>query len=156
MGGLSGKFPIDLDQIKDTFITGGVAVGGAVASRKGVAWLIGLYDSEENPKEWSPETKIWVTRILEVAGGIGLGVVVAKYGGKQDIGGAIAVGPVVLNLFDIVTEVLAGDAEVAGWYDPALAGRADPALAGMVNMQDWIPPGMFQPNVGMSGAAWTM
>ena len=165
--GFGGKFHIDIAQVKDTLITGTVAVGGAVAARKGAAYLIGLYDPVDDPKPWKPETKLWVTRLLEVGGGLVLGVVVAKYAGQQDYGAALAVGPVVLNGFEIVIGMLEemGEDNNEGtegvYYDPALGGYVNPAALGaggevgvMVDQENWVPPSMFRPE--LSGGAWSM
>lgn len=166
--GLGGKFPIDIAQVKDTLITGGVAVSGAVAARKGAAYLIGLYDKVDDPKPWSPGTKIWVTRLLEVGGGLALGVAVAKYFNQQDYGAAIAVGPVVLNGFDILMDVLEDIGEGGNnesteglVYDPALGGWVNPAALGaggevgvMVDQENWVPRSMFRPE--LAGNSWTM
>lgn len=163
--GLGGKFPIDIAQVKDTLITGGVAVGGAVAARKGAAYLIGLYDKVDDPKPWKPETKLWVTRLLEVGGGLVLGVAVAKYAGQQDYGAALAVGPVVLNGFEIAIDLLEdigeGNESTEGLvYDPALGGYVNPAALGagdmgvMIDQENWVPRSMFQPE--LSGSSWAM
>lgn len=164
--GFGGKFPIDFAQVKDTLITGGVAVGGAVAARKGAAYLIGLYDNVDDPKPWKPSTKIWVTRLLEVGGGLVLGVVIAKYFNQQEYGAAVAVGPVVLNGFDILMDVLEdigdGNESTEGvYYDPALGGYVNPAALGaggdvgvIVDQENWVPRSMFQPE--LSGGNWGM
>jgi len=167
--GFGGKFPIDIAQVKDTLITGGVAVGGAVAARKGAAYLIGLYDKVDDPKPWSAGTKVWVTRIIEVGGGLVLGVVVAKYFNQQEYGAALAVGPVVLNGFDIAIDILEdiaegkeGNESTEGvYYDPALGGYVNPAALGaggdvgvMTDLEDWVPKSMFQPE--LAGNSWSM
>lgn len=164
--GFGGKFPIDIAQVKDTLITGGVAVGGAVVSRKAAGYLIGFYDKPDDPKPWSAGTKLWVTRIVEVGTGLVLGVVVAKYFNQQEYGASLAVGPVVLNGFEIVIDMLEemgdGNESTAGmYYDPALGGYVNPAALGaggdvgvMIDQENWVPRSMFQP--GMSGGNWAM
>lgn len=101
-GGL-GAFAIpgvDFGQIKDTLITGGVAVGGAVLAGKTVAYLVPLVKIDPASR-WLP--------VLEIGIGIGWGIAVSKITKKPDLGAALAIGPVVVNGLRIVSGILAAN-----------------------------------------------
>lgn len=101
-GGLNlGAFSIpgvNINQIKDTFITGGVAVGGAVITGKAVTWLAPMVNIDSTSK-WLPA--------IEIGTGIILGVVIGKVTNKPDLGAAFAIGPVVVNGLKLVTDIMA-------------------------------------------------
>ena len=101
-GGLNlGAFKIpgvNIGQIKDTLITGGVAVGGAVVTGKAVIWFAPMVNIDSTSK-WLPA--------IEIATGIILGVVLGKVTNKPDLGAAFAIGPVVVNGLKIVTGIMA-------------------------------------------------
>lgn len=123
MAGLPGlgAFPIDLSQIKDTLLTGALAVGGAAVSQKAVAYLAPMIKLD-------PESKYG--NALEVVLGIGAGFLVGKYAGKPDLGAAIAVGPIVWNgmkmLGYFVTPPAAAAPEAISGYDRGLGVPVQP------------------------------
>lgn len=143
-GGLFGifdKFPLPIEQIKGAFITGGLAVGGAVGARKVVSYVAPMLKMDDKPK---------VVMLLEIATGVILGVVVGKYMGKPEIGMALGVGPVVLNGIALVAE-----------YMPELAAPGIAGLGVLVDRENWVPESMFQHGVTpqlqqQAEPAWTM
>jgi hypothetical protein len=135
-GGLSlGAFRIpgvDFGQIKDTLITGGVAVGGAVITGKAVAYLVPLVKIDPASK-WMP--------VIEIGTGIALGVVVSKLTKKPDLGAALAIGPVVVNGLRLVTGILATDKGMGRMGRPPVYTREQ--LAGVIPQEAFPPEGMY-------------
>lgn len=136
-GGFSlGAFRIpgvDFGQIKDTLITGGVAVGGAVITGKAVAYLVPLVKIDPASK-WMP--------LIEIATGIALGVVVSKLTKKPDLGAALAIGPVVVNGLRLVTGILSTKTGISGYYvRPPVQSREQ--LASVIEQSGFPPEGMY-------------
>lgn len=131
-GGLSfGAFRIpgvNIGQIKDTLITGGVAVGGAVVTRKAVTYLAPMVNIDSTSK-WMP--------VIEIGAGIGLGIVVSKLTGKADLGAAFAIGPVVVNGLKLVSGILAID----NGLGRIRAAQAQAQALGVVQDMAAFPPG---------------
>ena len=134
LGGL-GALPFNLDQFKDTFMTGAVAVVGAGLSNQVVdRWVGPLFKT-------LPDS--YLSMGLEVGMGLVGGWAIAKYTGKADLGAAFSIGPVVYNGMKLVQlfvmPILEGEEaaeEVSGHYDPAL---------GVIIPQEAFPPeGVFQ------------
>ncbi len=86
--GSLGALPFDLDQIKDTALTGAIAVAGAVTAQKGVEYLAPMLKLQPD--------SYW-TAGLEIATGIAGGYAIGHFMKKPDIGAAFAVGPIVIN-----------------------------------------------------------
>lgn len=147
-GGL-GAMPIQFDQIKDTLLTGGLAIGGAVVVNKAVAYVAPYINID--PAD--PKHEKWVAA-LEIITGVGAGWAVGKYGGKPEIGAAIAIGPVVVNGLKLVgwiitpapTEALAG----AGAYPYQQPYR--PGL-GVPISQEEFPPDWISEHPAVNQAA---
>lgn len=135
-GGLSlGAFRIpgvDFGQIKDTLITGGVAVGGAVITGKTVGYLVPLVKIDPASK-WMP--------IIEIGTGIILGVVVSKLTKKPDLGAALAIGPVVVNGLRLVTGILATDKGMGRLGRPPVYTREQ--LASVIEQGAFPPETMY-------------
>lgn len=132
-GGL-GALPFNLDQFKDTFMTGAVAVVGAGLSNQVVdRWVGPLFKT-------LPDS--YLSMGLEIAAGLVGGWAIAKYTGKADLGAAFSVGPVVYNGMKLVQlfvmPIMAGEeaaAEVSGY---------DPALGVAIAQEEWPPKDVFQ------------
>ena len=132
-GGL-GALPFNLDQFKDTFMTGAVAVVGAGLSNQVVdKWVGPLFKT-------LPDS--YLSMGLEVGIGFLGGWAIAKYTGKADLGAAFGLGPVVYNGMKLVQQfvmpIMAGEEaaeEVSGY---------DPALGVMIPQEEWPPKDVFQ------------
>lgn len=137
------KIPgIDINQVKDTLITGAVAVGGAVAAGKTVAY-IGPMVKLDPASKWRP--------VIEIATGIALGVVVGKAANKPDLGAALAIGPVVVNGMRLLSGIMSTDTPLAGLRNRALAGRTRQSL-GVVQDKAAFPPLYMYDNAFLSDA----
>ena len=131
-GGL-GVLPFNLDQFKDTFLTGAVAVVGAGVSNQIVdRWIGPLFNT-------LPDS--YLSMGLEVGLGLIGGWAIAKYTGKGDLGAAFSVGPVVYNGMKLVQQFVMpigapeeAAAEVSGY----------PALGVTIPQEEWPPQGVFQ------------
>lgn len=144
-GGLFGifdKFPLPIDQIKSAFVTGGLAVGGAVGARKIISYVAPMLKMDDKPK---------VVMLLEIAAGVVMAVVVGKYIGKPEFGAALAVGPVVLNGMALLGEFM-----------PELAAPGIAGLGVVVDQEGWVPEEMFEHGVTpgletqVAAPAWSM
>lgn len=132
-GGL-GALPFNLDQFKDTFMTGAVAVVGAGVSNQVVdKWIGPLFKT-------APDS--YLSMGLEVGLGVIGGWAITKYTGKADLGAAFSIGPLVYNGMKLVQlfvmPIMAGEeaaAEVSG---------NNPALGVMIPQEEWPPEGVFQ------------
>lgn len=135
-GGLGfGAFRIpgvDIAQIKDTLITGGVAVGGAVVTQKAVGYLAPLVNIDSTSK-WLP--------VFEIGTGIFLGVILSKVTKKADLGAAFAIGPVVVNGLKLVSGLLQPNSGVGRM----IAAQAQQAhqLGVVQDMAAFPPEGMY-------------
>ena len=128
-----GAFPIDISQIKDTLMTGGLAVGGAAVCQKVVAYFAPKIDLDPDDK-WA--------NALEVVLGIGAGFAIGKYAGKPDIGAAIAIGPVVLNGMRLLGYLITPPAP--GEAAEEVSGHRRRALGVPVEAGQFPPEWMFQ------------
>jgi len=157
-GGSSGlgAMPIEFDQVKDTLLTGGLAIGGAVVMNKAVGYLAPYINI--NPAD--PKHEKWIAA-LEIIGGVGAGWAVGKYGGKPEIGAAIAIGPVVVNGLKLVGWIItpAESTPIAGAYaynQPAY----QPGLGVPISQEefppDWISEHPAMNQVAEQYPAWAM
>lgn len=138
---------VDFGQIKDTLITGGVAVGGAVLAGKTVAYLVPLVKIDPASR-WLP--------VLEIGVGIGWGIAVSKLTKKPDLGAALAIGPVVVNGLRIVSGILATNKGLSG--RPPVYTREQ---LGVMQEQGAFPPSFMYEEELPAGfpqqeAAWAM
>lgn len=121
-GGLGlGKFRIpgvNINQIKDTLITGGVAVGGAILTSKAVNYLAPMVGIDTGSK-WMP--------VIEIGTGIALGVGIGKVMRKPDLGAAFAIGPIVINGLRLASGIISTDISLASIPIPALGVVQDQA-----------------------------
>lgn len=126
-GGLGfGKFRIpgvNINQIKDTLITGGVAVGGAILTSKAVNYLAPMVGIDTGSK-WMP--------VIEIGTGIALGVGIGKVMRKPDLGAAFAIGPVVINGLRLASGIISTDVTL---------GNVPRLPLGVVQEQAAFPPG---------------
>jgi len=150
---------VDFGQIKDTLITGGVAVGGAVMTGKVVAYIAPLVklDPESLKPEEVQRSKTWLP-VFEIATGIGLGILVTKLTKKPDLGAALAIGPVVVNGLKIVSGILATNNGISGLRRAGLPGRQP--LGAVIEQQAFPPEGMYDrqyaSEFGQPQAAWAI
>ena len=155
-GGIMGlgafKIPgVNINQVKDTLITGAVAVGGAVATRKTIAYIAPMLKLDPASK-WRP--------VIEIVTGIALGAVVGKATKKPDLGAALAIGPIVVNGLSLVSGIMSTGVPLAGMTRPALAGNRRQTL-GVIHDKAAFPPGYMYDNSFLSNAqeqspAWAM
>jgi len=142
-----GAMPIQFDQIKDTLLTGGLAIGGAVVTNKAVAFVAPYINLD--PAD--PKHEKWIAA-LEIITGVGAGWAVGKYGGKPEIGAAIAIGPVVVNGLK-----LAGWMITPGATAPIAGAGAYPyqpqGALGLPISQEEFPPGWIYEHPGVNQAA---
>lgn len=144
-GSMLGAFRIpgvDIGQIKDTLITGGVAVGGAVVTGKAVAYLLPMVKIDPASK-WRP--------VIEIGVGIGLGIVVSKLTKKADLGAAFAIGPVVVNGLRLVSGILATGNGI-GRIQPPVYSREQ--LASIIEQSGFPPEGMYDTQYSEQEPGW--
>lgn len=132
---------VDIGQIKDTLITGGVAVGGAVVTGKVVAYIAPFVklDPESLKPEEVKRSKTWLP-VFEIVTGIGLGIVISKLTKKADLGAAFAIGPVVVNGLKLATGILAPGNGI-GRIRPPVYSREQ--LASIIEQSGFPPEGMY-------------
>ena len=146
-GGIMGlgafKIPgIDINQVKDTLITGAVAVGGAVATGKTIAY-IGPHLKLDPASKWRP--------VIEIVTGIALGVLVGKATKKPDLGAALAIGPVVVNGLRLASGIMSTSVPMGQLRSPALSGARRQAL-GVIQDKAAFPPQYMYDNAFLSDA----
>lgn len=163
-----GATRLDMKQIQDIAITGGVAAGGAIVIRKGMSYLAPLV-------KMNPATVTW--RLIEMGGGVLVGYIIGKVAKKPEIGAAVAIGPIVFNGAEIIGKFLApslvpGMAGARRRYSRQVTPRSRPALGRTIPESEWPPkwlssseemaawaqqyPGWGQAAVQGPVPAWTM
>lgn len=144
-GGLAGlgALPFDIGAVKDTLLTGAVAVGGAFGVRKAGGYLMDALKIDPMSR-WK--------MAIEVGIGLGGGFMIGKYTGKADLGAAVAVGPVVINGMELASEFLApAGAGIAGAQAPPLGVTVE-----QEQLPAWTTPNPFIEQVQQQFPAWTV
>lgn len=110
-GGLSGlagfgqtqTLKATVSSIKPILITGGIAAGGAIITKKVYARIGG-----------SLNLSGWQRSLAEMATGIVLGIVIAKVLKKPKLAAAFAIGPIVSGAIDIFANVMGEAPAISG------------------------------------------
>lgn len=138
-----GALPFNLEAVKDTLMTGAVAVGGAVGVRKVSPYIVDALKIDPMSK--------WRMGI-EVGLGLGAGFLIGKYANKPDLGAAVAVGPVVINGMELAGEFLTPP------QGPPVAGTTSDLGVAVEQGQlpAWTEPSPFIQQVQERFPAWSL
>jgi len=147
-GGLAGlgALPFDLQQLQNTLITGGVAVGGAVFANKSVGYLAPMIKVDPGSN--------WIMA-LEVIVGLLAGYAVGKYAKQPDLGAAVALGPVVVNGLRLVGMFLAPSGGVAGRRPNVRASKSLGAVVPGGAFPEWMYQSPYLNQISEQVPAWS-
>lgn len=147
-GGLAGlgALPFDVQQLQNTLITGGVAVGGAVFANKTVGYLAPMIKVDPGSN--------WIM-LMEVIVGLVAGYAVGKYAKQPDLGAAVALGPVIVNGLRVVGMFLAPSNGIAGSRPNVRASRSLGAVVPGGQLPEWMFQSEYMNQINQQVPAWT-